>query len=34
MDKARAMLNRATHGIEEMKPLAQESNQNAIGVER
>lgn len=34
MDQARAVLNRATHGIEEMKPLAQESNQNAIGVER
>lgn len=33
MDQARAMLNR-TLGIEEMEPLAQGSNQNAVGTER
>jgi aerobic C4-dicarboxylate transport protein len=34
MDQARAMLNRGTLGIEEMEPLAQGSNQNAVGTER
>jgi aerobic C4-dicarboxylate transport protein len=33
MDRARAMLNRGTLGIEEMEPLAQASDQNAIGTE-